>query len=57
MNRIVVSPSGFRFGPWLPVDLDRLNPGFTYASIKGPRDRPAQHLFLEEFVSGDSTWT
>src|SRR5262249_10459479 len=43
MNRIV-SPSSFWFGAGPPDGLDRLNPGSTYTSNGGQRDRQGQYF-------------
>src|SRR5437762_1090396 len=55
MNRIVGSPSGLGFGARPPDGLDRLNPGSTYASNEGRRDRQVEHHFPEVFVPAGRT--
>src|SRR6266852_4405222 len=50
MTRIVSSPRSFRFGAGLPGGLDRLNPGSTFKSNQGQRDRQVHDHFLEVFV-------
>jgi len=50
MNRIVVSPSGFCFEPWLPDRLDRLNLALRIRRTTGSEIDRISISFLETFV-------
>jgi len=52
MNRIVLSRFDFNFQAGLPVDVDRLEPGFIETTNEGPPDRQAPRFFLGKLVEG-----